>query len=50
MVTERDVLTWQHVSDEFERLGPAPTEAAQPPVIGGDQPSMKDPPPATSAD
>ena len=40
-VNERDVLTWQKVSEEFERLGPAPTEAVAPP--------LKDPP-ATSSD
>jgi len=29
-VDEHDVLTWQKVADEFERLGPAPTEKAGP--------------------
>ncbi len=41
LVSERDVLTWQKVADEFERLGPAPSE--------GSGRAMKDPP-ATSSD
>ncbi len=41
MVTEHDVLTWQKVTEEFERLGPAPAEHPGQ--------AMKDPP-ATSSD
>ena len=41
VVNERDVLTWQKVSDEFERLGPAPTETVNRPLRE---------PPTTSAD
>ncbi len=36
-VTERDVLTWENVAEEFERLGPAPAENTRPQTV--------DPPP-----
>lgn len=40
-VSERDVLTWAAVTDEFERLGPAPAAEPVPPKLD---------PPATSSD
>lgn len=41
-----DVLTWNQVSKEFERLGPAPVDQPQPPVVS-DHPSRKPKTPPT---
>ena len=47
LVSERDVLTWNQVSEEFERLGPAPADEPKPPKTGADvAPPPKAPPPS----
>ena len=45
-MTEREVLTWNQVSEEFERLGPAPADDPRPPKTEADvAPPPKAPPP-----